>query len=270
MFHSARTCGADVALVDLEDSIAAPDKPAARTAAQQFFRPAGPAPACTLGLRMNSPTTLDGAEDLVTIARYEPKPAVILIPKVESARDLEVVAGALDTGSYTPDLWALIETPAAFDDLRSIMRAPRLRGVIFGSADYAAAVGCELSWEPLLYARSALVASATAAGLPAIDAPTFDLNDPDGLRREAAQAKQLGFYGKGVVHPRHAPIIREIFTPSEEEITQARAILTAARASGNRVTSVAGHMVGSPFFARAQALLRDADATSDAASTSTP
>lgn len=256
-FEAAQTCGAGVALVDLEDSVALPGKQAARTSAQQFFdRPEAP---CTLGLRMNCPVTLEGVRDLVAIAAYACKPALVLVPKLESARDVELVAGVLDTDDYTPGIWALIETPRALEKLPSILKAPRLGGVVFGSADYAAALGCGLGWDSLLYARSALVNSATAAGVPAIDSPFFDVHDLDGLQREAEQAKQLGFSGKGAVHPRQVSVIRDVFTPSEDEIAQARAILAAGREIGRGITSIAGRMVGPPFFAAAEAVVREVD-----------
>lgn len=256
-FEAAQTCGAGVALVDLEDSVALPGKQAARASAQQFFnRPQAPR---TLGLRMNSPTTLEGVRDLLAIAAYARKPTLVLVPKLESARDVELVAGVLDSEGYTPGIWALIETPRAFDKLPSILTAPRLGGVVFGSADYAAALGCGLGWDSLLYARSALVNSATAAGVPAIDSPVFDVHDLDGLRREAEQAKQLGFYGKGAVHPRQVSVIHDVFTPSEQEIAQARAILAAGQESGRGITSIGGRMVGPPFFAAAEAVVREVD-----------
>lgn len=256
-FEAAWNSGAGVALVDLEDSVAMPDKQAARIQAQQFFdRPDAP---CTLGLRMNALTTLEGAKDLAAIAAYTFKPGLILVPKTESARDIELVASVLDAEGYTPDIWSLIETPRAFDKLPSIMKAPRLGGVVFGSADYAATVRCGLGWEALLYARSALVNSATAAGIPAIDAPVFDLSDLDALRREAEKAKELGFYGKGAVHPRQAAVINETFAPSEEEIAHARAIIAAGQRSGSGITSVDGQMVGTPFYTAAQALIREVD-----------
>ncbi|MCZ4120289.1 HpcH/HpaI aldolase/citrate lyase family protein [Streptomyces sp. H39-S7] len=256
-FPTAHTSGAGVALVDLEDSVAMPDKQAARIAAREFFdRPDAP---CTLGVRINAPTTLEGARDLVALAAYQHKPDLILIPKTESARDIELVASVLDTDGYTPDIWALIETPRAIDKLPSITKAHRLGGVVFGSADYAATLHCALNWQSLLYARCALVNSATAAGIPAIDAPTFVLNDVDALRCEAEKAKELGFHGKGAVHPRRAALINEIFAPSIEEIARARAIVAAGEQSGNGITAVDGQMVGTPFFAAARALVHEVD-----------
>ncbi|SFY44301.1 HpcH/HpaI aldolase/citrate lyase family protein [Streptomyces atratus] len=259
-FATARKSGAAVAVVDIEDSVALPDKQTARTASEAFF--AHPDPTCTLGIRMNGLTTIDGIKDLAALAAYTARPDLIVVPKVESPRDIELVAAVLDTDGYTPDIWALIESPRAFDTLPAIMRAPRLGGVLFGSADYAASVRCGLDWDTLHYARSALINAATAANIPAIDAPTWELDDPGILRRDAERAKEIGFYGKGCVHPRHVQVINEVFTPTTEEIAQARAIVAAAGASGGTVTTVDGQMRGTPFFNRARALVAETDRTS--------
>ncbi len=257
-FASARTSGAAVALVDIEDSVALHEKQAARTAAEDFFVTDPP---CTLGIRMNGLTTIEGIKDMAALAGYTARPDLIVIPKVESPRDIELVAAGLDADGYIPDIWALIESPRAFDTLPSIMHAPRLGGVIFGSADYAASVRCGLSWDALHYARSALINAASAANIPAIDAPTWELNDPDTLRRDSERAKDLGFFGKGCVHPRHVQVINDVFTPTTEEIAQARALVAAADASGGTVTTVNGQMRGTPFFHTARAIVAEADHT---------
>ncbi|WP_199550159.1 CoA ester lyase [Streptomyces sp. N35] len=258
-FDTARTSGAGVALVDLEDSVAMADKHRARTTAHRFFDGAPEHGSCTLGIRMNSPYTREGIKDLVAMADYPAKPDLVLVPKVESSRDIELVACVLDDPGYTPDIWALIETPRALEKLASICAAPRLGGLVFGSADYAAAVRCGLTWQALLHPRAALINAAAAAGLPAVDAPTWRLDDPDAVRTEAEQAKELGFFGKGAVHPRQAALINEVFAPSESEISRARAIVAAGEASGASVTKVDGQMVGTPFFAAAKALVADVD-----------
>ncbi|MCK8679837.1 HpcH/HpaI aldolase/citrate lyase family protein [Streptomyces lichenis] len=214
-FVSAQRSGAAVAVVDIEDSVALPDKQTARTASEAFF--ALTDPPCTLGIRINSLTTVEGFKDLIALAAYTARADLIVVPKVESPRDVELVAAALDADGYTPGIWALIESPRAFDILPAIMHAPRLGGVVFGSADYAASVRCGLDWDALHYARSALVNAATAANIPAIDAPT------------------------------------------SEEIARARAIVTAADASGGTVTAVDGQMCGTPFFEAARAIIADAD-----------
>ncbi|MEU9900746.1 HpcH/HpaI aldolase/citrate lyase family protein [Streptomyces phaeochromogenes] len=255
-FTTAQTCGADVALVDLEDSVAPDHKPAARTRAQTFF--AQPPGACTLGIRINALITRDGVQDLLAITQYPSRPAVVLVPMVESARDVEVTAAVLDTTGYTPQIYALIETPRAIDKLPSIVRAQRLAGLFFGSADNARLLGCTLDWETLLYARSRLVSCAADAALPAVDAPYFDLNDLDGLKQEAEKDRALGFHGKGIVHPRQLPVVAAAFHPTEEEITHARAVVAASRQSGTGIVAVGGHMVGAPLLARAHAVLAQA------------
>ncbi|MFJ3495702.1 HpcH/HpaI aldolase/citrate lyase family protein [Streptomyces sp. NPDC086091] len=257
-FHRAQHAGAAVAVVDIEDSVAPADKHSARSASEAFF--ARPAP-CPLGIRMNALTTLDGIKDLAALAAYTARPDLVVVPKTESARDIELVAATLDADGYIPDIWALIESPRAFDALPAILRAPRLGGVLFGSADYAATVRCGLDWESRRYVRSALINAASAAGVPAIDAPTWDLDDPDVLRTDAQRARDMGFHGKGCVHPRHVAVINDVFTPTAEEIAQARALVSAADASGGTVTTVNGQMRGTPFFDAARTLLAETDET---------
>jgi citrate lyase subunit beta/citryl-CoA lyase/(S)-citramalyl-CoA lyase len=258
-FPTARDCGADVALVDLEDAVPVPAKADARQAARAFFTTPAPQ-GCTPGIRISSPATCEGIRDLADLAGYPVRPQLIVIPKVESPRDVEIIAGAIDTPDYTPHLYALIETPRALEDLPSIVRAERIAGVLFGTADYATATGCGKGWEPMLHARSALITSAAAVGIPAIDSPFFDLDDMHGLRREAERAKGLGFAGKSCVHPRQLSILAEVFSPTEEEIATARAIVAAADKAGGRIVRVGHHMVGPPMVAAARNLLSRAAA----------
>ncbi|MFJ3657107.1 HpcH/HpaI aldolase/citrate lyase family protein [Streptomyces nigra] len=257
-FPAAHGCGADVALVDLEDSVPAVVKPEARQGAAAFFT-APTAAGRVLGVRISSPTTRDGILDLAAIADYPVRPDIVLVPKVESARDLEIAAGALDAPGYTPHLYALIETPRAIEELPSIVRAERIAGVVFGTADYATVLGCSKRWEAMLHARSALVTSAAAAGICVIDSPYFDLDDLDGLRNEAERARDLGFAGKCCVHPRQLPVVTNVFTPADEEVTAARAIVAAADEAGGGIVRVEGQMIGPPMVKAARALLARVD-----------
>ncbi|WP_326809679.1 CoA ester lyase [Streptomyces scopuliridis] len=219
--ETVQTCAADVVVLDIEDSVAPSLKQIARERAERLFAQQA-AGACALGIRINALTTVEGAQDLIALAQYAVKPPVILVPKVESARDVEIVAGCLDTAEYTPQIYALIETPRAVDTLSSIVQAERLSGLFFGAGDYAKLLGCEVSWEALLDARSRLAAGAAVAGLPALDAPFFDTQDLAGLRREAEKGRALGFSGKVAVHPRQLPVITTVFQPCGGQTAQAR------------------------------------------------
>jgi len=255
-FASAHALGANVALVDLEDSVAPKQKPEARRAARQFLSGESTS---TLGVRINAPATRDGAADLLALTEYPNRPELVLVPKVETARDIEFVSSLLDETEYRPELYAIVETPRAFTNLADIFAASRLGGVFFGSADYAGLMACGIGWNAMLFARAALVNSATAAGVPAIDSPFFDLDDPAGLLRECEQAKDLGFDGKGAVHPKQLPVINKVFAPTPAELDHARAVVAAGHETGRNIVTVDGKMIGAPFFAAAAALVEQAD-----------
>ncbi len=251
---SMRTAAADVAVLDLEDSVPHDRKDAARAAAIDYLTKE-PGGTTVLGLRLNAPSTVPGMKDVVAVTESSLRPAVLVVPKVESAWDVELVATVLGSDEeQQPRVWALIETPRAIQCLPGILGSRFLAGVVFGAADYAAAAGCSRSSSALWYPRSALACAAAAAGVPAIDSPFFDLEDPDGLRREAEEAKDLGFVGKGAVHPTQLPLIRQAFLPSAQELAAAQAVVTAADAVHGGITTVNGQMVGPPMLAAAHAV----------------
>ncbi|MCX5256802.1 aldolase/citrate lyase family protein [Streptomyces canus] len=262
-FEAAVESGSDVALLDLEDSVPTDGKNAARAAVigclSQSRGSVGSGDT-VLGVRLNAPGTVHGLRDLVAIAESRARPAVLVVPKVESARDVEIVAKIIDAGDGQRRVWALIETPLGIQRLDAILQTPVLAGVLFGAADYAAAAQCRLNSRALWHPRSVLAAGAAAAGLPAIDSPYFDLLDADGLRREADEAAELGYLGKVAIHPRQLPVIEESFRPTAQELATARAVVAAADAADGEITTVDGHMVGPPLIAAARALTARAGA----------
>jgi citrate lyase subunit beta/citryl-CoA lyase len=256
-FDRCHRSGADICLVDLEDSIPANRKSEARRKAAAFFAPAADVPV-RCAVRINSLTEPDGLRDLLALRNYRIRPSILLIPKVESGRDLEIVEQVLGADQPELELLAVVETPRGLEQLNSIVAASgRLRAVIFGSADYAAALGIGLDWEPLVHARAMLVNAARAARVDAIDSPLFDLSDPGLLQQEAERARALGFTGKIALHPRQVPVINKVFSPNAAEFEQARQILAAAARSGQGITTVHGSMVGRPFFDASRQLLAE-------------
>ncbi|MFI1868881.1 aldolase/citrate lyase family protein [Streptomyces jumonjinensis] len=243
-------------LLDLEHSVPAGGKDRARAAAVGRLARDGEntgREAAVLGVRVNAPCTLPGVKDLVALAEHGLRPTVLLVPKVESARDVELVAQITGGDGEQRRVWALIETPRGIRNLDAILASDALAGVAFGAADYAAAGGGARSSRALWYPRSVL-ATGAAAGLPALDSPGFDLTGGAELRAEAEEAAEPGFTGKVAVHPRQIPVIREAFRPSAAVLAQARAVIAAAGARGGGVTEVGGQMVGPPLVAAARAL----------------
>jgi citrate lyase subunit beta/citryl-CoA lyase/(S)-citramalyl-CoA lyase len=246
--------GADVCQVDLEDSIPPARKEEARRKAVAFFTMADPSTRCSV--RINSVTEAAGLRDLLALREYSVTPTIVVVPKVESARDLEIVEAVLGGECPGLELLAVVETPRGLERLRDITTfSGRLRGIIFGSADYAAALGIELAWEPLVYARSLLANAARAANIEAIDSPLFDLTDLALLRREAECARALGYSGKIALHPDQVPVINEVFSPKPAELQHAHRVVAAAHRSGQGITTVSGSMVGRPFFEASRRLL---------------
>ncbi|MFF8447765.1 HpcH/HpaI aldolase/citrate lyase family protein [Streptomyces leeuwenhoekii] len=253
---SALRAQPDVALLDLEDFVPPHDKDTARTAALAHLAAAPVHGATMLGLRVNAPGTVHGLQDLVALAGAGLREIVVLLPKVESARELELVAQALRAATTGVRVCALIETPRALLRLDDIFASPVLGGVVFGAADYAAATGCRRTSSSLWWARSSIAAAAAAHAIPSIiDSPYFNLGDPEGLRRDAQEARDLGFTGKGAIHPDQLPIIRGAFCPTKEEVVQARAVVSAANRAGGQMVRAGGQMVGPPLVAAARAVL---------------
>jgi citrate lyase beta subunit len=221
MLAKAATLPADEVIVDLEDSVSANAKEAAR-------EHLGAAAALgTLAIRINGLRTPWWRDDLAAVA--EVRPDVVVVPKVESADEVSTVAGLLplDVG-----LEVQIETARGLVEVERIAAADApLEALAFGPGDFAASLGVPLltigagSWE---YALARISVAARAYGLQAIDGPYADLRDVEGLRRTASLALALGFDGKWVVHPDQIEPVNEVFTPAPDDVERARRILAAA------------------------------------------
>jgi citrate lyase subunit beta/citryl-CoA lyase/(S)-citramalyl-CoA lyase len=256
-YAKAHRAGADLCVVDLEDAVPVPRKEQARSQAAGFFE-ARSAAATRCGVRINAVTEPDGLRDLLAIPTFAVRPCVVVVPKVESGRDLEIVERVLTASCPELALFAVVETPRALEHLDAIARGTgRLRGLIFGAADYSMATGARLSWHSLLYARSRVVNSARAAGIEALDAPTFDLSNPRAVHRESVLARDLGFSGKVAIHPSQVPVINAAFTPDTGLLQQARRVVAAGEANGRGIALLDGMMVGPPFFQAAQRLVEE-------------
>lgn len=241
-FARALASGADMVCIDLEDAVPAAEKATARAAAI----PALGDP--KLALRINGVTTRAGLADLVALGDSGARPALLLAPKVESAAEIAVMRGALGDGA--PLIVPLIETVAGLRAAPAIAAAPGVGALMFGGADFAAELGVDLAWEPLLFARSALVAAAAGAGVPAVDVPWIALEDAEGLEAECRRARALGFAAKAAIHPAQIGPIHAIFRPTAAEIADAEEALAAFDAAGGAAVRHKGRMLEAPIVRR--------------------
>jgi citrate lyase subunit beta/citryl-CoA lyase/(S)-citramalyl-CoA lyase len=253
-FGKAVAAGADAVIVDLEDAVLPGDKAKARAETLAWV---GAWRGRHLGLRINSPRTAFGCADLAALAGSgaATRADFIIVPKADTAVDLEIVAEAL--GRKIP-LIAIIESGRALSNVFEIARQAT-GGVLFGGVDYSASLGADVAdWDAMLTARGMIAAAAGAAGVPAYDVPFLDTKDADGLARMTRKAKAMGFSGRACIHPDQVAVVNAAYTPTVEEVDEARAILAAMQSAGGGVGLYKGKMIDRPVILAAERVLASA------------
>lgn len=262
-------CGADVVILDLEDSVAAAGKPAARKRVADLLT-ARTVRAPELWVRINPLSTPDALLDIAAVVAA--RPDGIVLPKPDSAADVAVLArhleeqearAGLKVGAI-PVLPIATETPAAMFALGTYTPAhPRVAGLTWGAEDLPAALGASINryddgslTDVCRLARALCLLAAGAAGVAPIETIYADFRDADGLKRYATQARKEGFVGMMAIHPAQVPVINAVFTPSAEEIAYARQVVDAFAANpGVGVIGIGGKMLDAPHLKQAQRLL---------------
>jgi citrate lyase subunit beta / citryl-CoA lyase len=272
----ALVAGADVLILDLEDSVAQAAKVAARRSVRSFL---GEAKIETvrplLYVRINALTSGLSEADLDEVMVAGPDG--IMLPKCEGRDDVALLDSRLAVREALhglPDgatriLPIATETPAALFGMAGYRgSSPRLIGLAWGAEDLAAAIGAganmdaDGSWlPPFSLARNLCLFAAAAAQVAAIDTVFTDFRDLAGLTREADAAALDGFTGKLAIHPAQVPVINAAFTPSDEAVAHARRVLAAfAQADDAGVVGLDGAMLDRPHLEAARRLLARAGA----------
>ena len=259
MHEKARTLDADAIILDMEDAVAEEAKISAREiAAQSLRKDAFP---MDVLVRINHPDSPHFGADVKSLQAVE-KLNGIVIPKVEDADTVQKAADALP---HLP-LWANIETPKAVLQLETIAQSDKLSGIIAGVNDLKASLQIPPTseWQPrtgLHHTLSHMVLVARAYGLAVMDGVYNRITDLDGLKSECAEGRTLGFDGKSLIHPSHLDITNRAFTPSEEELQTARALVQAYETSSGGAIRLGGEMVEELHVRRARAVLQRHETT---------
>src|SRR5215470_13983587 len=246
-YGKALEAGADIVCVDMEDAVALDRKDEGRRLALPLFAQDADARVERM-VRINGLSTLHGLKDLQAILECSAPPASLMIPKVKSAEEIQLLEALLSTKTtLCIRFCVIIETNQALERAHEIARASdRIDSLILGAVDMSAELRCEKSWEPLLYTRSRLVHAAASAGIDLLDVPYLNLDDPEGLRREAAACARLGFTGKASIHPNQLPIIHQAFTPTPEQIAKARRVVAAFEQNKTGLVVLDGELIELP------------------------
>ena len=258
----------DAIILDLEDSVAPDEKDVARLIVRNALRTLDFFGAERM-VRINQGKI--GLKDLEEIVPQNVH--LILVPKVENAKQLNEVDDKIqqirkDCGRKEPVfLMPILESATGILNSLEIAKASKSNvAIAIGLEDYTADIGVQRTNKGLesLFARSQVVNAARSAGIQAIDTVFSDVNDEDGLRTSVQEAKELGFEGKGCIHPRQIKPVHEELAPSESEIEKAKKIIRAfveAEAKGQGVVSLDSKMIDPPVVKRAQNTINLAVAT---------
>ncbi len=230
--EKARVLAADAIILDLEDSVAPDAKPLARDQIAKAIA-AGGFGKREVWIRTNALDTPFWADDARMAAKA--RPDAILVPKVSSVEDVRAISSALREAEADPSIrvWAMIETARAVlhaEELSAASREePRLAGFVFGPNDISRET--RIRMQPgraiMLPMITHCILATRAYGLEILDGPYSDFSNIEGFNQECAQARDLGFDGKTLIHPGQIEACNAIFTPPAEEVARARRIIAA-------------------------------------------
>ncbi len=259
---------ADIVLLDLEDAVTAENKPLARRIVHDFVKD-NPARA-RIWVRVNP---LDGPYTLTDLAAVMPAhPGGIMLPKVYGRQDVDRLdhylsafeaANAIVVGS-TPVIVLVTETAEAMFHTGDYKGAPRVVALTWGAEDLADSIGASSNRNPdgsygFTYelARSMCLLGAAAAGVTAIETIQGDFRDLETLKARAEKVRRDGYRGMLAIHPAQVDVINAAFTPTEDEIAEAQAIVDIFAANpGVGAIGYKGGMLDRPYLSRAEHLLR--------------
>lgn len=274
----ADTAGADALILDLEDAVAMPNKPAAREKVAAFLadRATG-ARTSQLWVRINPLASGLALDDLVAVMAHAPDG--LMLPKPDGPDDVRTLSLYLEaleaqhglTAGTTRILPVATETAIAPFRLGDYAGAglSRLAGLTWGAEDLSAAIGASTNLGPdgswaitFRLVRSLTLLAAHAAGVPAIETLYVDFRDDAGLERSSRAARAEGFSGRIAIHPAQVEPINRSFTPSEEEFAFARRVVAAFEAEpGVGTIGLDGKMLDIPHLKQARQTLAVADGT---------
>ena len=288
IFEKMARSDADVINLDLEDSVSPDDKPKARAAIIEAIGDVDWGRK-HLSVRINGLDTPYWYRDVVDLLEQaSDRLDQIMIPKVGCAEDIYAVDALVTaieraTGrSKRIAFEVIIESAAGIANVDAIAAAsPRLQAMSLGAADFAASMGMQTTgiggtqenyymlrdgvqhWsDPWHWAQTAIVAACRTHGVLPVDGPFGDFSDDEGFRAQALRSATLGMVGKWAIHPKQVALANEVFTPSDEAVSEAREILAAmeeAKAKGEGATVYKGRLVDIASIKQAEVIVKQSE-----------
>lgn len=259
-YWKALDSGADIVCIDMEDAVALDRKDEGRANTLPLFKDDSH-PRVERMVRINGLSTYHGLKDIQALIDCDRPPPSIMIPKIKSAEEVQLLDSLLSTRTTrTIRFCIIIETNQGLERAQEIARASdRIDSMILGAVDMSADLRCVKAWEPLLYTRSRLVHAAASAGIDLLDVPYLNLDDLPGLEQEAQGCARLGFTGKASIHPNQLPAIHAAFTPTEALVARARKAVAAYEKDPSGLVVVDNELIEIPVIRAMQRIIAVAE-----------
>lgn len=232
IMHKAIASSADVIIFDLEDSVPESEKESARNNIKNIF--SNTDRNYLSCIRVNQVSTTEGVADLLFLRENNICPDYILLPKADMEKDAWFAMNLLGFFEKPPRLFLLIETVSSFVQFRNLSEKPEhVEGVFFGSADFSADLCVSPADNEFLWARQEIALQSRRLNIPAIDTPCFNIHDRESNSRHARQARDMGFVGLQLIHPKQLEDIDFSFSLDPSEFKEMTTSIDDARQNGD-------------------------------------
>ncbi len=247
MFSKAIKTGVDIVCLELEDGVAPSEKNNARLQALKTIEKEKSPEDVEVLIRINSIRESYGFLDVKALLENKIQPDGIMIPKVKSPEEIIILDNLFTEKKLNTKFHVIIETNLGLEKANEIAScSSRIEALFFGAVDMSAELRCQNSWNNLLYARSKVVHAAASYQLDVIDVPFLDLNNLKKMEVEAKNAKNLGFTGKGAIHPKQINVLNKVFTPTNKEVLIAKKIIKMFEKSSTGLIVYDGKLIEKP------------------------
>jgi (S)-citramalyl-CoA lyase len=258
-YERGEIVGADITMLDLEDSVPSDRKDEARRLALPFLA-AGRRGHSLLGVRISNLRSADGLRDILYLTESGVRPDLVMLTKIDTGEDVRIherlLCGALPNVGFV----VLIETARGLCAVEEIAAASdRIQALVYGAADLSTDLGTGMSWEAMFYGRARTAAAGAAARVPVLDSPCFEIGDAASLAFQIEKTRLLGFAGKCAVHPDQIEAINQGYSPPAAAVERARKIVARSESAGGQICVVDGDMIGPPHVTAARRLLAIAE-----------
>lgn len=248
MMKKAIASLADVVIFDLEDSVPESEKVNARNNIKNILNSKDNSYLSCV--RTNQVSTVDGVTDLLFLRDNNICPDYILVPKADVEKDAWFVSSLLNIFDKPPKIYLLVETVDSLCQLRNLSKKPEnVEGVFFGSADFSASLYVNPSQNEFIWARQEVALQARRLNLTAIDTPCFSPHDTEINIRHARQAREMGFSGLQVIHPKQLDSANSVFSFDSSKYSEIKETIDNANKRGDcAVKQVNNHVIGPPLL----------------------